>query len=284
MDEGEWRPLGVSDADEVGRYDALAEGIPPWLEQSFWTFIGVAIGEKPGAYELNVGLMLQYERVCRVQLGALPESASGAANSLRALLVDDQALELADFLLAAVPNLPSQLITEILQDAGSAWTVGRRAGRLGLVRRVPEGVQDSAEAAMRTPGRAGQDLRCAWEAIYGTSPNPGEAYRLAIRAVEHAAISVVVPNQDKATLGHVLSQMKQNGDWTLKLTQDPTKVPPPAGGLPLALVAALWEGQHDRHGGEPSVTGSVSQAEAEAAVSLAVSLVHWFATGMVQRR
>ena len=46
----------------------------------------------------------------------------------------------------------------------------------------------------------------------------------------------------------------------------------------------LWKGQIDRHGTDDASTPlSVSQAEAEAAVHLAVTLVQWFTSGAVSR-
>ncbi|MGL5858208.1 MAG: hypothetical protein ACRC35_07380, partial [Angustibacter sp.] len=56
----------------------------------------------------------------------------------------------------------------------------------------------------------GADLARSWEAAYGRSPNPSEAYRLAIRAVEHVALPVILPGNDRATLGTAKSRIAQS--------------------------------------------------------------------------
>jgi hypothetical protein len=49
------------------------------------------------------------------------------------------------------------------------------------------------------------------------------------------------------------------------------------------MMELLWRGQHDRHGtGADDSPTDVSQEEAEAAVQIAVLLVQWFRTGVVQ--
>jgi hypothetical protein len=49
------------------------------------------------------------------------------------------------------------------------------------------------------------------------------------------------------------------------------------------MMQALWTGQNDRHAGQSGYTPS-TQAEAEAAVMLAVPLVQWFSSGAIARR
>jgi hypothetical protein len=134
---------------------------------------------------------------------------------------------------------------------------------------------------MASAGAAGIKLAQAWERAFGVSPDPTGAYALAVRAAEDASIPVVVPNQTGATLGHVIGQLAVDGDWSLPLTREDADAP--TSSLVLGTTKALWRGHHDRHGGGPGLP-SVAQEEAETAVTLAVSLVQWFASGMVARR
>lgn len=299
MSEGEpWRPLDVETEEQEIAYDALGDGLPSQVATQFWEWVRDALrGNYWDPYlETNTaGLRVDLAEEAAQRLGI--EMASVRVSStyerrpgdttriaVSALQRVPNPLAVADFLLAHSPEPYAHRLEAMLRRSRSLWTVGTRRGHLGLVRRLPETVQDQTDRAVRGAGPAGAKLAQAWEATYGVTPDPTKAYVLAIRAVEDAAIPVVVPKQDLATLGHVQGRMKADGDWGLAFTRHPEKVPAPEGGIPLALVAALWTGQHDRHGGEPSAPGNVSQEEAEAAVSFAVSLVHWFSTGMVARR
>lgn len=169
----------------------------------------------------------------------------------------------------------------ILQQAGSAWRVGVRASEAGLERRVPEGVQEAADQAMATPGHAGSLLSEAWHAAFGLNPDYEKAYAKSIKAVEAAAIPVVSPNNVAATLGTVLGQIRADGNWSLDITRKHS-VNTPAEVI-LGMAQALWTGHNDRHAGQPGYTAS-TQAEAEAAVFLAVPLVQFFSSGAVARR
>jgi hypothetical protein len=171
----------------------------------------------------------------------------------------------------------------LLAEAGSAWRLGERHGKVGLVRRLPEGVQAAAEVIFLKPN-AGKRLAAAWEAVFGVNPNPSEAYRLAVKAVEDASAPLVIPNDAVPTLGKVISRIEQGGQFKLPhLREEP-------GGTTshevlLYNLKQLWWGQYDRHGGAPPspLPDDVTQEEAESAVILAVTLVGWFESGHVQQ-
>ncbi|MBX9151808.1 hypothetical protein HCG77_28960 [Rhodococcus qingshengii] len=168
----------------------------------------------------------------------------------------------------------------MLVEAGSAWKVGVRAGRLGLEKRVPEGVQVAAESTFAITGNAGRQLAEAWAAAFGVDPDPSKAYSRAVKAVEDAAIPVVSPLNGNATLGTVIRDIENQGDHKLPMTREhPNAI---QGDVLVGMLRVLWVGQHDRHGN--SALPPVSQEEAEAAVVLAVTLVDWFATGKIKRR
>lgn len=171
-------------------------------------------------------------------------------------------------------------LEEILLDSGSEWKVGVRHDNPGLEKRVPEGVQLAVDAVVETPGHAGELLAEAWRAAFGVHPNAETAYRKAVLAVEAAAIPVVSPTNTGATLGTVFAQMRDQGDWALSITKQHPHYP--ASKVLLGMVQLLWKGQ-GRHAGQTDWTPN-TQAEAEAAVLLAVSLVQWFSTGAIARR
>lgn len=60
------------------------------------------------------------------------------------------------------------------------------------------------------PGNASGHLGKAWAAAFDQEPNPSTAYSEAIKAVEAAAIPVVLPNDPLATLGKVVGELRAN--------------------------------------------------------------------------
>lgn len=190
-------------------------------------------------------------------------------------------LQIADYMLAHFPRIAAAELEAVLVRSKSAWTVGVRSGKPGLVRRVPSGVQVGVDTVIDRAGRAGVRLAKAWEELYGLTANPSEAYRQAILAVEDAAIPVVSPTNSSATLGTVLRQIEDQGDWGLPMLRKHSKGAPTD--VLLGMMRMLWHGQHDRHGGQPSAPGNVSFEEAVVAVGTATTLVLWFDAGLPQR-
>ena len=80
----------------------------------------------------------------------------------------------------------------------------------------------TASAAFRkttAPGdAASEELGDAWQKAYGRNPDPSDAWDHAIKAVEAILIPIVVPNQAKPTLGHVIGHLDTQGHlWKLLL-------------------------------------------------------------------
>lgn len=289
MSERAWRPLGVDTENEIAEYDALHDGLPEWMAAAFWAWVHGQITEVRSYSDgsgrvamLNESLTEQMCQTLRIALPNLRMSYVDIANgkkqlsgAMSALREFPRPLQIADYLLAhTAGKQASSEFTDLLLRSNSAWTVGERLGLLGLVRRVAEGVQVSLDDVMVRAGQAGVRLAKAWGALYGLNPDPSHAYNLAIKAVEDAAIPVVSPTNRSATLGSVIAQMEQQGDWELPLDREHAKAP--SGDSLIAMMRMLWHGQFDRHGGQPLVAGDVSFDEAQIAVGLAVTLVSWF--------
>lgn len=284
----EWRPLGVDDEGEIAEYDALHDGVPDWMATAYWDWVYSALSTRVqfagrNYPVLNANLTEQMGQTLKIPLPKLrdgPPSQDHRPRALGALQKHSHPLQVADYLLARNAGVAKDL-AGILERSKSAYTVGTRAGKSGLVRRVAEGVQVAADAVMQRAGHAGARLAKAWEELYGLTPNPSEAYRFAILAVEDAAIPVVSSNNAKATLGTVLAQLENQKDWHLPMTrEDPRAL---TGDVVIALIRMIWFGQHDRHGGQPSAPGNVSFDEAKVALSVAVTLVDWFSAGLARR-
>jgi hypothetical protein len=270
-----WRPPGSDPA----QFEALHDDIPPWMEVPFNTWMVAAVESS------RMTIAREYDTLSR-RVPPLHGSAAAGIASVRRALGATEVFEFVDYVVyrqsqrATPTELQSNRNLEtILMQNGSAWRVGTRAGSVGLERRVPEGVQAAAEAAMTTTGTAGQLLSEAWRSTFGVSPDPSTAYSKAVKAVETAAIPVVLPANDRATLGTVIQTLNEQGDWKLPFTKE--HADSPTNLLVVDMCRVLWSGQTDRHGANDS--HPPTQAEAEAAVLLAVPLVQWFSNGSIAR-
>jgi hypothetical protein len=284
-----WRPLSIREAEDGAQdYDALHLGVPGWLSASLWEWVERQPGEMGTGIGASGSLLREIERKLRFHLGW----NGGDATAGWALLGDRASslgltLDVADFLVARYlePNL-RQLdeLERILTEAGSGYTVQRQTRPFGLMRRVDPTVELAARSVMSREDAPGRLLARAWNAIYGLHPDPSDGYRHAVRAVEAAAIPVVLPGDSEATLGRVIGAVRgQPHLWQVTLTHrdDPQQ---PVNAL-IEMMTALWRSQYDRHvdlsSGAPL---HVSQEQAETALHLAVTLVQWFTSGRVSRR
>ena len=234
------------------------------------------------SFEFDNEFLRKCERKLRIHIPYVFDYVDRGAVGVRSVLEghgDIAVWRLVDFMIFEGRGKVSEL-RQILLEGGSAWDVGIRMGKRGLLRRVPDGVAVAVEAAIKHPN-GGKKLAEAWEAAYGVYPDPSKAYSLAIKAVEDAAIPVVCPNDKKATLGKVIGYIDQ-GTWHLPHQREDSTAP--THDVLVSMLKALWAGQHDRHGGGAvAVPGGMTQSEAESALMLAVSLVAWFETGKVQQ-
>ncbi|WP_199543030.1 hypothetical protein [Prauserella sp. PE36] len=188
----------------------------------------------------------------------------------------------------------AQLLIELhdlLQDCGSAWYFD--ADLRGLYRRVDPTATDAwrharkaAEAANRAT--ASEWLATSWRELYGQHPDPSASYSAAVKAVENAALPVVFPDRKergkKPTVHQVRTELRKNGDqWRFSISEDDTVQ---AGHGSIEVVATMLDrllrGETARHADDENRPSD--QAEAAAAVHLAVVLVQWFVTGAIQPR
>jgi hypothetical protein len=215
---------------------------------------------------------------------ANPSDADGLQKALRAAAKTTPALllDVADYWLAHDSEGNGPAVAELatmLDLAGSLYRV-QASNPPCLVRRVSSEAQTAADQVIGGAGRAGELLSLAWKAAYGRNPNPGHAYRDCVRAVEAAAIPVVSPTNSRATLGTIIRDLKAKPTkWSIALHHH--SMDDQVAGL-VGMLDLLWTGQSGRHGApDPSVPIDVTQEQAEAAIHLALTLVHWFTSGVV---
>jgi hypothetical protein len=301
MTSGDWRPFGHNDESEH-LYDALHDGVPPWMRQAHFAWqketLTYLFSDEDCRRRLH---RMEQDLRCEI---SIPSGATvhGVVLSVMHYFQELNAeLRLTDYVLSLasvdddgsldelmVPGSPFDQLGKMLARSGSMWTVGlRRANRVGLVHRVPEGVQITTDAVIRSAGVAGRTLALAWGEAFGLEPNPREAYRFAVEAVEDAAIPVMgFTAREKPTLGHVIRKMNGTtfdaAGWTLPFQREDEHYS--NGKTVVAMLKTLWAGQADRHGGdhEHATKMTISQEAAESAVLLAVPLIRWFTSGSIQ--
>jgi hypothetical protein len=282
--EKPWRPLSVRDSVETDEYEALDPGVPVWLTSTLrgWVKSLLLVPYATGKAAVSEDRLQAIERAARLDIFNMGQQDKFHAQAnLLNLATREPArfLDAVDFMLATYASeAQAEKLERYLEAGGSLWRVVGHGSRFRLERRVEATTADAFETASRA-GRAGQMLRRAWHAAYGRDPDPSTAYRDAVRAVEAAGRPVILPNDDLATLG------KMNG--TIRATPHRfTFAMTPSGGegieKVLGMMELLWEAQHDCHGdADEDKPRNVEQAEAEAAVLLAVTLVQWFNSGAV---
>ena len=285
--ETSWRPLGIDSDEEIAEYDALHDGVPEWMYSALWEWVRSEITIVKKDYATKGSVQRLDRRIVEPMLQTLQIRIPNVRNSLHPIhdmiitLQDtSKDLQVVDYILAHSDRAKADKLEEILTRCKSAWTVGSRSGKRGLVQRVPLGVQVGVDSVIEHAGRAGKHLAKAWENIYGIQQNISEAYRLAILAVEDAAIPRISPYNGRATLGTVLRDLESQGDWSLPMTREHEKAP--SKDVLIGMIRLLWHGQHDRHGGQAGQE-PLSEQEAIVAIGLATTLVHWFDAGIVLR-
>jgi hypothetical protein len=282
--ETSWRPLGIDSDEEIAEYDALHDGIPEWMYSALWEWVRSEITIVKKDYATKGSVQHLDRRIVEPMLQIRIPDVRNSFHPIRDMIItlqdESKDLQIVDYILAHSDRAKADKLEEILTRCKSAWAVGSRSGKRGLVRRIPLGVQVGVDSVIERAGRAGKHLAKAWENLYGIQHNISEAYRLAILAVEDAAIPRISPSNERATLGTVLRDLENQGDWSLPMTREHEKAP--SKDVLIGMIRLLWHGQHDRHGGQVGQE-PVSEQEAIVAIGLATTLVHWFDAGIVLR-
>lgn len=284
-----WRPRGMDST----KLDALHPGVPMWIRRRVLHWADAVSSTSSFSSftppQPDPSIMEEFETRTRRETSLVGVFSREGVSFLFEVMEEDEFLDFLDFLVARVGTLNDELdaagveeihdplveLESILSDGGSEWRVGSRDGYAALEKRVPEGVSLAATKTIADAGSAGTLLAEAWHSSFGRSPDAEEAYEKSIKAVEEAGAHVVTPNNKRATLGTMIRDMKAQGDWKLDLATSDADVP-------VKMAEALWKGHESRHGGNGY--RKPTQAEAEAAVLLAVPLVQWFSSGALARR
>lgn len=269
------------DAEAQAAYEVLVPGVPTWLREPLVAWVSRRLAVSSGEDWFDTPRLMRIQNVLRMDLGAEAGKSITSGHRTRVVLRGIDDMDLLRVVDAVASESHSTAVTGLetaLTEARSAYTVGRRAGKLGLVDRVPEGVRLAAEE-VSSVADAGPLLARAWAHIHGLERNATAAYADAVRAVEAVAIPLVLGPNPEATLGTVIARMRDHGDWRLPLREHDHA---PSAEMLVQMLRTLWRGHRDRHGAVDY--SDVTVEEARAGVSLAVTLVDWFASGAIARR
>lgn len=265
--------------------DGPYDGIPDHLVGSLdgWVRAAVMVPDfnrgvtnRPGQSRpmiISNQLIMKLARMVR-----LPLSDSTDTLQLRTGLLNlchgkpDVYLDVLDALLFIKDGKLGESLEAILDEGRSAWTVSRDGRELLL--RVDAAATAAFEQAVTPEDVASAELQQAWSRAYGRDADASDAWDHSIKAVEAVLAPIVVPAQDKPQIGHVLGQLRSQGNrWRLV-------VPGPdqdhAVGPLVTMLQTIWPNP-DRHAaGNPRVP---NLDEARAVVHLAVTIVQWGRSG-----
>lgn len=271
--------------DEVAARQVLRDGVPPTMRSALLSWIVGSISDR--GY-VSPSALHDIENNLDVSLGLNPQFTGLLENS-QALgflmkLEGRELLRVADFRLFNGGRYSSgtEKLESILRAGRSKYQVVERDSSYRLEERVPEGVRVAAESLMSTTSVAGNLLATAWSKVYDLEPDDSGAYAAAVKAVETASFPALnIEAKDNANVSTVVRVIEgKNASWRLPFKREHTQAP--SRDVLLGMLRSLYKGQRDRHGHE--AYAGVSHDEAEAAVLMSVSLVGWFANGLVQER
>jgi hypothetical protein len=277
-----WTPFGLI-GEQAEQYHVLVPGVPSWMKAGLiaWQYGHFHQGQNLA----SARVMRDAERNVRLGWQAPAQGTYVHAQDVHAALIrlhDDQLLRLTDWLLSTHSYEDSTVeeLRTILDEGSSKWQVGDREGYLGLIERVPAGVQEAAEQTIASAGTAGRLLATAWANVHRLEPDDSGAYAAAVKAVETASFAALNIVSSDATLGNSIRTIEGDNSYRLPFRREHHKHPTRE--VLLGMLRTLWRGHRDRHGSEDY--SGVTHEEAEAAVTLAVTLVGWFSAGAVQKR
>jgi hypothetical protein len=272
-------PRSVRGTDEEAGWNALRPGAPDGVRQPLLEWI---------ADWFNVTIQLRYVSGSTFRL--LHECASDLRFHLSSdpfyvwaqfeiVMTEqpDQIIDVLDWCLHRSSAKQAGRAERLLERVHSAYKVSPRGDAFEIVDRIGPTVTAAVQSAAPPHSVAAHHLEAAWSHVYGRTNNPDAGYAESVKAVEAVVLPVVIPKDSRGTLGKAIDSMSSApGKWKSTLGADGVTAA-------IAMLDALWRQQRRHASAKSSVPISSTQDEAEAALHLAATLVHWFDSGVVSK-
>lgn len=259
------------------RYEALRDGVPSGLLLTLLNFVVDYLRGPTGLRSSQPVDSQHRERLSRIVDQPVPWRLDDLWEQLQE--DSDFLLDAVDYVVHYCPVSPATAanLRVAFEEARSAYTIGVDSdGHYGLQERQPVELTDLMNQMLGGRDEAARQLAGAWSSAFGRAPDLKAACDAAVAAVEAAAKPVVIPNDDRATLGLIIKALEDKpGKWTTATGADRDVE------AVIGMLRLVWTG-FTRHGGDPSPTPLTSEL-AQMIVHTAVLLVHWFQSGSVRR-
>jgi len=270
------------------RFDEFHDGLPAHLTAPAMQWLAGAAGEVTmmgaGTPSLRFLRRFQVEAMLEPPLDWHRQQHSAYVDMMSRFQRNPEfALDALDFALHAMTDTSgdpmmaanhARDLDQLLESGRSIWRVVYiENGQWRLERSSLGPVMEAISSIEGPSSRAHAHLVDAWKKLAGRHADPSAAWKEAVRAVEAVAKPVVMPNDQKATLGKMITAIEEKpSKWSFVLGQ-PEDV--------AAMCKLIWKSQFDRHGtDDESVPLNASLEEADAAVHTAITLVRYFAGGL----
>lgn len=276
--------------------EALYDGIKPWMNNSVKNWISARFYSRSSGHDyywnklmhdvelhsrLTFGNTIDGINLYRGALSVFNSDENFALDMVQAIVELCRVTKSREYDEMSVTVAALNELDRILIAGGSKWHVVTDGDKARVEARVNQTTTSAYQQLINSQEAYAPLLKSSWEYCYGRQPNPSEAYTYAIRAVEAASWRVISPNNNKATLGTLINDIKvqmQSGKLVSSFNDNKSLE---TVNTVVTLMERLWQSQTDRH-----ATGNYakpSHIEAEAAVHIALTLSHFFSSGLIIR-
>ena len=275
MNNDNWEPLSVRRNQRQpftpvdGVPDFLWQYAMRWIENALNDDTSIVCGLSIDLRLEHAGNYLEYQRASYAIRACLEETGHDQYT----------ALDVIDWLLGHSYG-QADALEYILKSAGHVLRVSPDGNR--LVERIDPTLWDEYEQVTQLDDQASQYMQEAWALAFGREPNLSDAWGRAIKAIETLLKPIVSPRDVRATLGKMISALRQSPDkWECKL---PDRVYNVNGeinskrGIEVFIDALATIGyQPDRHGSDQPQ--DIDEATARSILFLATTVVGWLRYG-----
>jgi hypothetical protein len=262
--------------------DGPYKGVPEHLKHGLVHWWGTVAESGSGGYYGHERQLRELAALLRSQCDPRWTAGDlGRAFITSAIQDDEFFLDLVDGTLQTftIHSSITANLTRLLDIAGSVWTLAPDGQSLVSV--VSAESQATYEQAVSVADDAAKELRVAWTNAFGRNGDPSDAWDHAIKAMEALFIPLVIPKKDKANLGGVIGELRNQGHvWKFVLPgkEHDNDVSPLVG-----MLDGIWPNV-DRHQGN-AANRPPTEPEARAVVTLAATIVQWHREGwVIQKR